>query len=124
LIVDDHEFCQVLRIDRTVCEAWVERRWVLPATEAGGRRHFRSVDVARGRLLIDLERAMGVNAEGIDVIVHLVDQFYGLRITFGDLVAAINAQPESVRRRILSDAGTHSEGREDATDKSRSGLVS
>lgn len=103
--MDDREFCAALSIERTVCEAWVERRWLVPATGAGGGRRFRQVDVARGRLLLDLERGMGVNEEGIDVIVHLVDQFYGLRLTFGDIVSAINAQPEAVRRRILADAG-------------------
>ena len=56
---------------------------------------------------------MGVNEEGIDIIVHLVDQFYGLRLTLGDLVSAINAQPESVRRRILVEAGA-AEGEDEA----------
>ncbi len=103
--MDVREFCAVLSIEETVCEAWVERQWLMPATGSGGGRHFRQVDVARGRLLLDLERAMGVNEEGIDIIVHLVDRYYGLRLTFADLVTAINAQPESVRRRILADPG-------------------
>lgn len=124
MIVDDREFCRTLRIDRTVCEAWVERRWLLPATRDGGRHHFRAVDVARGQLIMDLERSMGVNEEGIDVIVHLVDQFYGLRLTMGDLVAAINAQPEVVRRRILADAASHGEGGEDVPADSEQEMLS
>ena len=109
--MDDREFCAVLSIEQAVCEAWVERQWLVPAAGSGGRRHFRQVDVARGRLLLDLERSMGVNEEGIDIIVHLVDQFYGLRLTFGDLVSAINAQPEPVRRRILGHAEVHEDRR-------------
>ncbi len=101
--MDDREFCTVLRIEQSVCETWVERRWLVPETGDGGGRRFRRIDVARGRLLLDLERDMGVNEEGIDVIIHLVDQFYGLRMTFAELVSAINAQPEAVRRRILAD---------------------
>jgi chaperone modulatory protein CbpM len=101
--VDDREFCTILKIDAGVCEYWVSRQWVSPASDPGGRR-FRDIDVARGQLLLDLERAMGVNAEGIDVIVHLIDQLYGLRMTMNDLVAAIGAQPEDVRRRILAEA--------------------
>lgn len=122
--MDDREFCQLLRIDRTVCEAWVERRWLLPATKSDGGRHFRSVDVARGRLIMDLERSMGVNEEGIDVIVHLVDQFYGLRLTFGDLVAAINAQPEPVRHRILADAASQTDDDENAVAEPKRGRAS
>lgn len=102
--MDDLEFCSVLRIDTEICEYWVSRRWVAPASGEGGRRSFRDIDVARGKLLLDLERAMGVNAEGIDVIVHLVDQLYGLRMTMADLVTAIGAQPEEVRQRIIVEA--------------------
>lgn len=108
--MDDREFCAVLSIEQGVCEAWLERQWLSPAVGAGGQRQFRQVDVARARLLLDLERGMGVNREGIDIIVHLVDQFYGLRLTFGDLVSAINAQPEPVRRRILAAAGGDEDG--------------
>lgn len=104
--MDDREFCAVLRIERTVCTAWIERQWLSPLQPEGGVREFREVDVARGRLILDLERTMGVNEEGIDLIVHLIDQFYGLRLTLSELVAAINAQPEEVRRRILADAAS------------------
>jgi chaperone modulatory protein CbpM len=102
--VDDREFCKVLRIERTVCTSWIERQWLSPLETEDKLRDFRDVDVARGRLILDLDRTMGVNEEGIDLIVHLIDQFYGLRLTLSELVTAINAQPEEVRRRILADA--------------------
>ena len=119
--MDDREFCAVLRIEHGVCEAWLERRWLSPTAGAGGRRQFREVDVARGRLLLDLEREMGVNEEGIDVIIHLVDQFYGLRLTLGELVSAISAQPEAVRRSILAAASSEDDDSAGSAGPRRSG---
>lgn len=101
--MDDREFCSALSIEMRICEDWMARDWVRPKRE-GGRARFSTIDVARGRLLIDLEGAMGVNPEGIDVIVHLIDQLYGMRMTMGDLVSALGAQPEEVRTRVLSEA--------------------
>ncbi|MGN6551345.1 MAG: chaperone modulator CbpM [Pararhizobium sp.] len=108
--MDDREFCSILSIETRICEEWVAREWLRPVRE-GERRHFSAIDVARGRFLIDLDRVMGVNPDGIDVIVHLVDQLYGMRRTMGDLAAALAAQPDEVRERILSEARrTHAGG--------------
>jgi chaperone modulatory protein CbpM len=37
------------------------------------------MDVARAHFIRDLKADFGVNDEGVDVILHLVDQLYGLR---------------------------------------------
>jgi chaperone modulatory protein CbpM len=41
--------------------------------------------MARARLIQDLTREFGVNNEGIDVILHLVDQLHGMRRAFAQL---------------------------------------
>jgi chaperone modulatory protein CbpM len=41
--------------------------------------NFSDVDLARARLIRDLKTGFGVNDEGIDVILHLMDQLHGLR---------------------------------------------
>ena len=46
---------------------------------------FSDTDVARARLIQDLKGDFGVNDEGIDVILHLVDQLHGLRGAFAQL---------------------------------------
>ena len=59
-------------------EVWLEQRWLVPdpsASEIG----FSEIDVARASLIRDLTSDMGVNDEGVDVILHLVDQIHGLR---------------------------------------------
>ena len=41
---------------------------------------FSAIDLTRARFTLDLQGPMGVNEEGIAVILHLVDQIYGLRL--------------------------------------------
>ena len=44
-----------------------------------------------------------VSDEGIPVILVLIDQLHGLRRTLRDLLSAIHAQPEAMRRWIVAD---------------------
>ena len=37
------------------------------------------MDVARARLIGNLQTDLGVNDEGVDIILHLLDQLHGLR---------------------------------------------
>jgi chaperone modulatory protein CbpM len=37
------------------------------------------MDVARARLIGELQTNFGVNEEGVDIILHLLDQLHGLR---------------------------------------------
>jgi chaperone modulatory protein CbpM len=43
------------------------------------------MDVARARLIDDLKSGFGVNDEGVDVILHLVDQLHGMRRALAQL---------------------------------------
>jgi chaperone modulatory protein CbpM len=46
---------------------------------------FSNIDVTRAHLIRDLKSDFGVNDEGVDVILHLVDQLHGLRRAFEQL---------------------------------------
>lgn len=70
--------------------------------DAGGQ--FTEADVARVELIHDLKRDLGVNDEGIDVILDLVDQLHGMRRTLGNLLSAIHAQPDAVRQQLVVSA--------------------
>lgn len=59
-------------------EICLEQRWLIPAETAAGAT-FSDRDLARAGLIRDLDRDLGVNDEGIDVVLHLVDQLHGLR---------------------------------------------
>jgi len=52
------------------------------------------MDLARARLIRDLKNDLGVNDEGVGVILHLLDQIHGLRRTLEDLL--LSARESSV----------------------------
>ncbi|WP_375789881.1 chaperone modulator CbpM [Bradyrhizobium sp. Pha-3] len=70
-------------------EFWLEQRWLLP-TEATSGAQFSDADVARAHLIRDLKSDLGVNDEGIDVILHLIDQLHGVRQAFALMRTAID----------------------------------
>jgi chaperone modulatory protein CbpM len=74
-----------------VLELWIEQRWLIPE-EAGAGLIFSETDMARAHLILQLKDDLGANDEGIDVILHLVDQVHGLRRALGEL------REEMVRR--------------------------
>lgn len=77
-MTDMTQFCQMIGVERVVLEAWIDAGWVSPRQ---GRRgwQFSGIDLVRARFILDLGGPMGVNEEGIAVILHLVDQMNGLR---------------------------------------------
>jgi chaperone modulatory protein CbpM len=97
--MNDLEFRRFLKIDVTVLEVWIDQGWVLPRAHDGDRE-FRDADVARGRLILDLTREMGVNEAGVDLIMDLVDQIHGLRGTLRDMLTAMEQQDDEVKRRL------------------------
>jgi chaperone modulatory protein CbpM len=73
-----------LGLDAGTLHLWIEEGWLLP------RRNpdlaFSEGDVARVQLILDLKREMGVNDEGIGIILSLVDQMHGLRRVLRELL--------------------------------------
>lgn len=62
-------------------EFWIEQQWLIP-DQTAAEISFSDIDVARAHLIRDLKGDFGVNDEGVDVILHLVDQLHGLRRAF------------------------------------------
>jgi chaperone modulatory protein CbpM len=101
--MDAREFLMHARIEADLLEAWIEAGWIMPQPDAESRQ-FSDVDVARARLIHDLKGGMGVNDEGVAIILDLIDQIHGVRATLRNLLACLQAQPDSVRRKIMVDA--------------------
>ncbi len=59
-------------------EFWLEQRWLIPE-ETGEGAEFSDMDAARARLILELKNDFGANDEGIDVILHLLDQLHDMR---------------------------------------------
>jgi chaperone modulatory protein CbpM len=78
MIMNKQEFLTSMGLQVHTLELWLEQRWLIP-DQASTELTFADADVARAHLIQDLKGDFGVNDEGIDVILHLVDQLYGLR---------------------------------------------
>jgi chaperone modulatory protein CbpM len=96
------EFLVRTRLDARTLKAWIEAGWLVPRRNGDGER-FSEVDFARAKLIRDLKKAMGVNDEGVTVILDLIDQVHGLRRTLRELLSAIHAQSETMRRQIAAE---------------------
>lgn len=77
-MVDTTEFCRMAGVRPALLEVWIEAGWLSPPRGRHGWR-FSTIDLMRARLILDLSGPMGVNGEGVAVILHLVDQIHGLR---------------------------------------------
>ena len=65
------EFLLATRIEAHVVEAWIEAGWLLPSRDADVRR-FSDADMARAQLIRDLQQDLGVNEEGVSIILDLI----------------------------------------------------
>ena len=91
---------QEVRINHATLETYIRRQWVRPLKNKSGWV-FEDIDVARLQLVCHLEQDIEVNEQGMDVVLSLLDQLYGLRAYMKNLSAAITRQPEQVRAEIL-----------------------
>jgi chaperone modulatory protein CbpM len=78
------EFLASSGIHVRTLDLWIEQEWLAPEQTPEGTR-FSDIDVARARFIRDLRDDIGANDEGIDVILHLLDQLHGLRRTLAEL---------------------------------------
>ena len=81
-------------------EHWVARGLLRPT--GGDTWTFEQIDVARVRLLAELEAEIGFDDESVETIISLVDQVHTLRGQLGLLAQAIAEQPPATREAIAS----------------------
>jgi chaperone modulatory protein CbpM len=72
------EFLERSGLDEATLEVWIEEEWIIPRIRTIGSS-FSEVDLARARLIHDLTDGLGVNPEGVGVVLRLIDQIHGLR---------------------------------------------
>src|ERR1700734_3138623 len=102
-MVDELEMCRRAGINSHMLRSWVEADWIHP--EPGSEpRNFSEMDLARAQLIRDLAGAMGVNSEGVAIILSLLDQIHGLRRTLRRVNSVIIAQDPPVRELIMYEA--------------------
>ncbi len=85
MIISTQEFLARAQLDRETLEVWIEEEWLLPGGTAA-ERAFSEADLARAELIRDLINDMGVNEEGVGVVLNLLDQLHGLRKALANLL--------------------------------------
>lgn len=73
---------------------------VRPVQSGEGRESFRPVDRARLMLACELADQFALEDDALSLVLDLVDQMHGLRADLRQLMRAVEAQPEDIRRRI------------------------
>jgi chaperone modulatory protein CbpM len=100
MIMESREFVLQARIDAKVLSQWIAAGWLMPhRTETA--QVFSEVDLARAHLVHDLQE-LGVNDEGIPIILDLIDQLHGVRRLLGGILAGFDTRPEAARRRLVA----------------------
>lgn len=72
------EFLAELEIEQRTMQQWLERGWIVPSSPTS-ESEISDIDAARAVFIHELQSDFGVNDEGVDIVLHLVDQLHGLR---------------------------------------------
>jgi chaperone modulatory protein CbpM len=97
-----HELLTVhSRLTTVQVERWVQHGLLRPTAD-GEAWIFEPVDVARARLLAELEGEMGFDEEAVETVVDLLDQVHTLRRQLHQLGVAIGRQPAETRDAIAA----------------------
>jgi chaperone modulatory protein CbpM len=93
-MLNPEEFCLRVGIEQTTLHLWLGEGWLVPLG-ADTALLLSDVDLARARLIRDLQDRMGVNDEGIGIILDLIDQVHGLRSILQALVGRLGSAERS-----------------------------
>ena len=93
-MITEREFLERTHLDSGTLEIWICESWICPDCTAP-ERTFTDMDLARANLIRDLKMNMGVNDEGLDVILHLIDQMHGLRRALADALARLREREKA-----------------------------
>ncbi|MGH6874914.1 MAG: chaperone modulator CbpM [Aestuariivirgaceae bacterium] len=74
-------------IDPERLSAWIDAGWLCPDSEKAEPGSLSDADLARAQLICDLKDDLGVNDEGVEVILDLLDQIHGLRLVMREMLS-------------------------------------
>ena len=90
------EFLLHAEISEQTFQTWATAGWI------GAGPEMSEADLARAALIRDLTERLGVNAEGVEVALNLLDQVHGLRRALRQVSAALDRLPEPLRTEVLA----------------------
>ena len=94
MIISKLDFLYRAQLDQETLEVWIEEEWLVPG-ETAGEPEFSEADLARAKLIRDLKHDMGVNDEGVGIILNLLDQMHSLRKAMAHMVPAMRERSTS-----------------------------
>ena len=74
-------------IDPERLSAWIDAGWLGPGSDKPEPDSLSEADVARAQLICDLKDEFGINDEGVEVILDLLDQIHGLRLVMRQMLS-------------------------------------
>ena len=80
-------------------DALIRSEVVVPVTSAAGPL-FRDIDVARLRLILELEDFYALDADGVAMVMSLIDQLNGLRGDMRAMLEAVAAEAPETRAQL------------------------
>ena len=105
-MIDLEQFLAQSGIDARSLDLWVKREWLGPERHDTGII-LSELDAARARLIRDLKEDFGVNDEGVEIVLHLIDQLHGLRRVLVEIKTNMRTQ----QRRTVRTLRGHKPGR-------------
>jgi chaperone modulatory protein CbpM len=83
MIIHKEAFLIQTKLDHATLDVWMAEEWLLPSEEQN-QILFSEADIARARLIGELIDDLGVNTEGVSVVLSLLDQIHSLRKAVAD----------------------------------------
>ena len=90
-MISVQEFLLRARLEHHSLEMFIAAGWIIPP-QTEPELMFNDVDLARAQLIRDLREDLGVNDEGVSVVLHLIDQMHGLRRSMQGLLDEMRAR--------------------------------
>lgn len=90
--MDRATFCLRAQLDPATLEAWLEAGYLGPALS--------EADLARALLVRDLIEELGVNEEGVEVVLDLLDQLHEARAALRRVLALLAEEDRRLLERV------------------------
>lgn len=87
-------FCLRARVEMETVRSWIEAGFV--------RAELTEADLARAALVRDLTEDLGVNLEGVEVVLDLLDQLHEARAALRRVLAALTEADPELRERVAA----------------------
>ena len=94
MIISRLEFLHRAGLDQDTLQVWIEEQWLIPASETPDQA-FSDADLARAELIRELRHDLGVNDEGVGVVLALLDQVHSLRKALSETLTSVRDHSRS-----------------------------